>query len=44
MKTKFNKSTTLNQAIDELEYNGLTEITRITSRDNAFTFEYEVEK
>lgn len=41
-QTKFGRGTTLNQAIDELEYNGLTEITSITIRDGVFTFEYNI--
>jgi len=41
-QTKFNRGITLNQAIEELESNGLTEITRVMSRDNVFTFEYNI--
>ena len=39
-ETKFNRGTTLSQAIEELESNGLTEITRVMSRDYVWTFEY----
>lgn len=42
-QTKFGRGTTLRDAIRELEENGLTEITRITSKDSVFTFEYNVE-
>ena len=41
-QTKFGKGTTLRQAIDELEENGLTEIIRVMSRDGVFTFEYSI--
>ena len=39
---KFNRGITLNQAIGELESNGLTEITRVMNQDNVFTFEYNI--
>ena len=42
-KTKFNRGTSLFQAMKELEENGLTEITRIIGRDGTWTFEYNVE-
>lgn len=45
MQTKFNRGITLQEAIDELRYNGCTEITRIMHDPNsAFIFEYEVEE
>lgn len=43
MKTKFGRGTTLSQAMNELQENGLTEITRIMKRDGVWTFEYGVE-
>jgi|TARA_Y100000310_G_scaffold248869_1_gene254861 hypothetical protein len=39
-KTKFNRGITLNQAMEELESNGLTEITRVMNQHGVFTFEY----
>jgi len=39
-KTKFNRGITLNQAMEELNSNGLTEIKRVMERDGVFTFEY----
>jgi|TARA_Y100000296_G_scaffold45780_1_gene52476 hypothetical protein len=39
-KTKFNRGITLGEAIQELEYNGSTEITRVMNQDGVFTFEY----
>ncbi|KKL99004.1 hypothetical protein LCGC14_1818800 [marine sediment metagenome] len=38
---EFIKETTLNQALKELEESGMSEITRIMSRDGIFTFEYK---
>lgn len=42
-ETRFTKDTTLRQVIDELEKNGLTEITRVTFEDDGVFFEYEIE-
>ncbi len=40
-KTKFNRSITLSQVVEELEENGMKEITRIMSHeDKVWTFEY----
>ena len=44
MITKFGRGTTLKQAIEELRDNEMNEITKITSRNQEFVFEYEVEK
>ena len=41
-QTKFNRGTTLSQAVEELESNGLTEITRVMSREGVHTFEYNI--
>jgi hypothetical protein len=41
--TKFGRGTTLKQGIDEIEENGMYEITRIMSKDGVFTFEYNIE-
>lgn len=41
-KTKFNRSTTLIQAIEELEENGITNLTKIRCRDRVYTFEYNI--
>ena len=40
--TKFQKETTLKEAMDEMEKNGGTEITRIMNQDGVFTFEYNI--
>lgn len=43
-QTEFRGSTSLAQALEELEYNGLVEITRIMPRENGlWTFEYNIE-
>ena len=40
-ETKFGRGTTLKQIIQELEENGMTEITKVIIQDGV-TFEYEV--
>lgn len=39
-KTKFGRGTTLSQVVEELKHNSCEEITRITSKEGVFTFEY----
>ena len=41
-QTKFNRSITLNQAMEEVKENGLTEITRVMSNNGSWTFEYNI--
>lgn len=44
-QTKFKPSTTLKQMIEELEYNGMTEITRLfQNHDGSFIVEYNIRK
>ena len=40
METKFKRSTTLDQALDELDHGECKEITRIMDRDGVFTIEW----